>query len=513
LTLGSTAESGSAAAGGYHLVDASVATTCDELSLAISKNESDIVIGASFECAKEVMVVQKTSLIRVRGDGEIRTLSSAPGQRLFNVIYAVNFIIEDVVIAGDTSIGSVDLSYGGMLSFMYSSFTLTRVTVYNSTSDIGGAVFAASSVVNITASKFFGNSATQNGGAVAMVRCSGGIYGTKFESNRALEAGAVFVSSSDSIDIHNSSFYMNGAGSRGGSLIVTSSGVSISDVTVTNSSVPTASTYEGGAMYAESSIIDLRQTDFTNITGSDGFFLYLVSCDATLQDVTFQFGGGVDGIVVVGANSQLIMNFVRITGSRSVGTPGVMCSRGAVCMISNSLFDSNVGSTGSILSFDAALKSSVSTSIFENNVIDADGIISAIYTTYEFNVSSCVFLNNSARNTGGAIHVANALSVYIDDCYFYSNIAGTGGAIQAEFRSVVSITRSFFISNVALDAGGAISVSDNCRVALRNVTLQFNNASNGGALSVQFVSTVTMVDVIMQYDAAEFRGNTRAPLI
>jgi predicted outer membrane repeat protein len=494
--------------GYYLLVDAAIATTCDELVLAISRNDSDIAIGASFECSEPVDVVQKTSSIRIHGDGEAtRTMRSAPGQRLFNVIYSVDFIIEDLVIIGDTSIGSVDLSYGGMLSFMYSSFTLTHVTVYNSTSDIGGAVFAAFSAVNISSSQFLGNSATQNGGAVALLRCSGGVYGSTFEWNRALEGGALFVSSSESINVVNSSFYMNTAGSRGGAFIFTSSGASISDVSVTNSSVPAASTYEGGAMYAEASVIYLHHANFTNITGSDGFFLYLVSCVLTMHDVSFKFGGGVDGIVVVGANSQLIMNYVHMTGSRSVGTAGVLCSRGAICTISNSLFDSNVGTAGSVLSFDAALMSSVSTSIFENNIVDTDGIISAVFTTYEFNVSSCVFLNNSARNTGGAIHVSNALSVFIDDCYFYSNTAGKGGAVQAEFRSAVSITRSYFIGNIALDAGGAISVSDNSRLSLRNVTLQFNNASNGGAVAVHFVSTVTMVDIVMQYNNVEFRGH------
>ncbi len=85
-------------------------------------------------------------------------------------------------------------------------------------------------------------------------------------------------------------------------------------------------------------------------------------------------------------------------------------------------------------------------SIFEENIAQEGGVISAAFTAANF--SNCTFYSNKAVSGGGvmALELSNCTVL---DSYFLSNKAGQGGVFYLESRSTL-ITRysKFFNSSV-----------------------------------------------------------------
>src|SRR4030095_8156522 len=99
------------------------------------------------------------------------------------------------------------------------------------------------------------------------------------------------------------------------------------------------------------------------------------------------------------------------------------------------------------------------------NVTDSVG--GAITSLESLNVRSCVFLQNEANGSGGAIFVNNTpllsnvpLNFDIRGSSFLANrnFGGSGGAISAEIDGSVKMSNNVFSSNVAHNTGGAVAL-------------------------------------------------------
>ncbi|WP_373553738.1 choice-of-anchor Q domain-containing protein [Haliscomenobacter sp.] len=114
-----------------------------------------------------------------------------------------------------------------------------------------------------------------------------------------------------------------------------------------------------------------------------------------------------------------------------------------------------------------------------------------------FTVSKCIFLNNSAVNTGGAINAGSgSIAWAVTDCTFDGNsvsntLNGNGGAINANSPFAGGINRCLFTNNSAGLNGGAIrfSFSSMNLAELTNCTFFNNTAVNGAGFFRQNSAT------------------------
>ncbi len=178
---------------------------------------------------------------------------------------------------------------------------------------------------------------------------------------------------------------------------------------------------------------------------------------------------------------------------------------------------------------------SIANSMFLSNVMqrqDSGGAISS--TSFENTIDNCIFENNVARASGGAIRFTSFNSSgSISRTTFRNNVAGSregGGAIHISpqtprnlmeldlIRNAVpfslSISESEFVNNTAGAGGGAIFMSSaGSRIAIRQSSFLSNSVTNeginpsGGALSVFDSNTTTLIEQCVFMDnTAMFDG-------
>ena len=125
----------------------------------------------------------------------------------------------------------------------------------------------------------------------------------------------------------------------------------------------------------------------------------------------------------------------------------------------------------------------------------------------EFVVRRCTFAWNSAggagkdiRGIGGAIDIAWRSPSIIEDCTFVSNRAGRGGAIYS--RDKENIVNCRFVQNVAREAGGAVYFKGT-ELNITSCTFSGNAAPTGQALTC-FAPLMTVTNSILWDDGDEY---------
>jgi len=110
----------------------------------------------------------------------------------------------------------------------------------------------------------------------------------------------------------------------------------------------------------------------------------------------------------------------------------------------------------------------------------------AILIAEQLSIDSCVFTNNSAQQSGGAIYNVQGTIEAITNSTFSGNTADSndGGAIYNFQGTIEAITNSTFSGNSAAQNGGAIYNFQGTIEAITNSTFSGNSAAqNGGAIS------------------------------
>lgn len=113
-------------------------------------------------------------------------------------------------------------------------------------------------------------------------------------------------------------------------------------------------------------------------------------------------------------------------------------------------------------------------------------------------VRNCIFQNNSARRSGGAIFAGPGASIQVSDSTFIGNRAagdptnqggavGNGGALEIETNTSV-IFNSAFYDNWGTGSGGAIRLIQ-ASPTIANVTFSGNRAVCGGAIGALYFSS------------------------
>lgn len=180
-----------------------------------------------------------------------------------------------------------------------------------------------------------------------------------------------------------------------------------------------------------------------------------------------------------GVENTIIISGCRFTNNRGgTGTGGAIRSSNndiSFFKIYNSVFDNNLAlnSGGAIyINEDDPVNLYITGCIFSNNVTEnyEGGAISfSGLSAREFYMENCRFYDNTCGSMnkitayGGALHIGDYVYCEINGCLFENNIAGnSGGAIATRSETIDSargnliISKSYFISNKAYRHAGAL---------------------------------------------------------
>ena len=140
--------------------------------------------------------------------------------------------------------------------------------------------------------------------------------------------------------------------------------------------------------------------------------------------------------------------------------------------------------------------------VFANNTAEWGGALRGNTTVGHqetdlmMTMSRCVFVENVANSSGGALNFDNGI-VRIHGCFFVENSAvNRGGAVMLDDVSELDtsiVTNCVFYANTA-DSGGAVYIQDG-RPVYANCTITLNQAQEGGGVVVARASEVTFASI------------------
>jgi len=191
-----------------------------------------------------------------------------------------------------------------------------------------------------------------------------------------------------------------------------------------------------------------------------------------------------DGGAISSQSAVEISNSAVSGNTATAGDGGAIFADGQVTISASNLYDNEAleGSGGAVFSEDKVIISST-TSFMENSA----AVGGAIAATTSVNISDTEFIDNSASEFGGAIHIHSESQdkSTIKDSTFEDNYGGlTGGAIFGNEAKLV-ISNTDFIDNSADVFGGAIAHGGDLEVIDSTFTGNTASADNAGIQAVR----------------------------
>ena len=297
-----------------------------------------------------------------------------------------------------------------------------------------------------------------------------------------------------SITIVNSTFSNNG---ESGAVSLWSQGTGEDSLTknISNTTFNQNRTnYSGGAVgiFKNKAFTTLGKTDFTDVT--------------FMQNSAAVNGGGIfveaENITVNGES-----NFEKNTATQNGGA--IYITKESKLTVNNTIFsNNNAGRNGGAIAGTWGDNSDITVtgSYFTENTSQSGGAIAlwnpAINATYE--VNDTTFNGNNATRKGGAIVFLSETGVndktfqkteaIFENDSFTNNTAGeSGGALHLEYANV-DITDSTFTANAAGNQGGAIYNAADSSITFTGDNTFTGNTAAGEANDIYNLGTITVAD-------------------
>ena len=374
---------------------------------------------------------------------------------------AGNIIIKQCLFKENTATYSGGATYILKSQSLFESCIFERnkvISLQQNTS--GGAISAVGADTNITIKQclFKENAATYGGGAIEMQKARGSFVKCTFDRNSVKSrlqkddfGGAVCALDNSHVTMHQCIFKDNTASYVGGATyILKSQSLFESCIFERNKVISLQQNTSGGAISAAG--------DDTNITIKQCLF----------KENAATCGGGA-------------INMQKARGS-----------------FVNCTFDRN--SVKSRLQKD-----------------DFGGAISAQYNSH-LTMHQCIFKENTATYVGGATYIQESQSLF-ESCIFERNTANSlnqdtsGGAIRATGAGTnITIKQCLFKENAATDSGGAIDIDRSRSLLLKNSTFVMNTVKNltgyatGGAINLVINSNLIVQQCLFKENTATYSG-------
>jgi predicted outer membrane repeat protein len=271
----------------------------------------------------------------------------------------------------------------------------------------------------------------------------------------------------------------------------------------------------GGGMCNDSSSPVLTECVFSNnYSGGDGGAMFNLESDPLLTDCQFinneaaYAGGAVRNEFSSGEYLDCLFK-----GNRASQSGGAIINELSAPRFYNCLFQSNTaegafGLGGAVHNYYMDDPTLIGCT-FKQNTAYAGG---AMYSYYgEYTLRECVFEGNySPTYYGGAVY-NRAVTSEISQCTFTGNSATGGGAIHNVDESLLAIDRCIFRNNTAVFSGGAIASEQNTPLDIFNCLFAGNIADGGGAIynddCHQHLINCTFVDNIAHHWGSVMRND------
>ncbi len=288
--------------------------------------------------------------------------------------------------------------------------------------------------------------------------------------------GAVYWTGNNGL-IANSTFESNSAGGHGGAVWWNgNNGIIENSVFIKNN----ASKW-GGAIYSKGNNVNIRNNNFTSNKGSNGGSLSVIGEGTTIDNLIFNLSNGTLGGALYWNVPNGIIKNSKFYNCYSPGTTGggavYTTSSAVLTNFVNCIFENNTAdkSGGAIYAYSKAI---VTGSHFYNNfALNFGGAI--FFNQESSEVNSSEFIRNKALKSGGAVYISNRFCV-VNNSIFKNNTADYAGAIY--FSSYKhQLFNSLFENNNATSDAGAVFLGSYGTV-VDNATFISNSAQRGGAL-------------------------------
>lgn len=127
---------------------------------------------------------------------------------------------------------------------------------------------------------------------------------------------------------------------------------------------------------------------------------------------------------------------------------------------------------------------------------DIEGGGGAIIGTGTPRFRNCRFLYNASATVGGAVHATNVRRMALNYCVFERNWAISGGAVYISNDSIAQgpgayLRESFFVNNTAREAGGAVAINNHEIPYVSSCVFVGNQVTGVGAKGGAFYATKT----------------------
>ena len=307
----------------------------------------------------------------------------------------------------------------------------------------GGAIYSLGSVTFGEGAIIRDNRSTSQGGALRVTGTLTMNAGSLVQGNKADGSkpygGALFMDGK--ADITGTAFKNNtAAGGNGGAIYVQKGSVSLAGGSLMEGNEASL----GGAVLANKSGVDANDTSFIANNASNGGALCVLTAPLTVQTA-----GGANG-------------------------PGA-------------LFQGNTASSlgGAIYAQDGPVTIGDGTRLEGNKAVKGGGLYVSGDGTTPAIISKAQFKENTASNSGGAIHAQQA-DVTLEGTRMEGNEGNLGGAVAA-LSTTLTLTNAAFINNTAVQGGGALFVQDGSLLFKVTETsaaplISGNTAGSGGFL-------------------------------
>lgn len=291
-------------------------------------------------------------------------------------------------------------------------------------------------------------------------------------------------------------------------------------LTITGSTLSQNRAYGGGGAIYNAGTLTVTSSTMNQNTGDiNGGAVFNTGSKAILYVKNSTFTGNFAG-VGGGAIDNCDYNSVTIIGStftnnscgerhggaidswKNEGTAGTVTVRDCI-FIGNSAKQS-----GGAFNIDDGCTGSLINCTFTGNTAERGGAVT-IWDTSSLNVTNCTFTGNKVqdpiRGYGGAINTHNFSTANITNCTFTGNSAKVNGGAVSNFKSTTTLTNCTFTGNSA-PTGGALDNDRSSTLTVTYCTFTGNTATNGGVANNYDGSTLNITYSTFKDNTATTKG-------
>ena len=382
----------------------------------------------------------------------------------------------------------------------------------------GGAISAADAGTNITIRQclFKENTVTYGGGAIDMQKARGSFENCTFDRNSVKSrlqkdgfGGAVCAQYNSHITMHQCLFKENTATYVGGATYIQKSHSLFENCIFERNKVINLQQHTtGGAICATEAgtNITIRQCLFKENTAThSGGAIFMQETQGSFENCTF-----------VGNDVQ------RLQGTTFAGA--IYAQYNSHLMVHQCIFKENTATYVGGATYIEESQSLFESCIFERNKVNSlnqntsGGAIEATGAGTNITIKQCLFKENAATVSGGAIDIRRSQSLLLKNSTFVRNTVknllgyAAGGAINLFINSDFIVQQCLFKENTATYSGGAIFMQETrgsfekCTFDRNSVTSHLQNSNFGGAICASNNSHLTMHQCLFKENTATYSG-------